>query len=185
MRSIKIAAGVSLLLLLTAGFSSIDAGANLAPIYQLLFFKPEKAVELSDVQKQIVAAQGYPQQFVKTFGVENGQQRINEVWTYITNGAIDSFVNGQYTGEKALTVSDASFPPGDIHPEAYQAFDTPATILARHGTPLATKEAQIWNGSITMFVYSNILFHFNNGKLDTVFYSFQPVVGDGPSAEDG
>ena len=178
MRMFTVAAGVALLVLLPAGFSSLNAGMGLPPVYQLLLLKKDKpaAVGLSDVQKQFVATQGYPQQFVKSFGVENGQPITNEIWTYMTTGSVESFVNGRYRPEKALTVS-GTYSAGELHPEAYQAFDTPAEIQARHGTPLQIIERQIWNGPITIYIYSNVLFHFNNGRLDTVFYSIQPPSG--------
>ncbi len=174
MRTLKIATGVSMLLLLLASFSSLNAGITQPPIYQLLLLQNKKTVGLSDVQKQFVATNGYPQQFVKTFEIVDGQQKTNEIWTYITNGVIESFVNGQYISEKSLTVPDASFSQGKVYPEDYQSFDTPATIQDRHGVPLTSMTRQIWNGSITMYIYSNVLFHFNNGRLAIVIYSIQP-----------
>jgi hypothetical protein len=173
---IKIIAGGGLLLFIMAGFSPLSAKISLVPVYQLLLSSRYKPIQLSETQQQILRFSGYPQLFIKWFRIENDQLRVDESWFYPQESLAVSFINGQFAGEEVLTSGDPqgeteSILPGEFHPDDYHYNDTPQTIIKRHGPPLFTRQAQVWNGSADIYAYENLAFAFNNGELRSVMFA--------------
>lgn len=163
----KITTVVSLFLFILVNSNILLASETIVPVYGLLF---PTNVGLSIAQKQFIKVAGYPQRFIKTFDTDGGRRRINETWGYSADGLVESFINGYHVQEDDLSFLDPSLAPGHLHPEDYQFDNTPAEIVDIHGLPNKIFEDQIWNGSLLVYIYDNIVFSFNNDLLRTVVY---------------
>ncbi len=168
-------------LLLPAAVSISNAGKTLAPVYQLLLHG-EKAAELSDIQKKFIRLSGYPQVVTKSFSVENGKKRIDEVWSYVPLGVMEIFINGAFVEEKSLDTSGPADASIVYKPQDFSTSLTEQQVLARYGSPDETKHETVWNGTLDFYIYNNLYLSFNNDELVSVTYAtgYQPVTGGGP-----
>jgi hypothetical protein len=130
---------------------------------------------LSPAQQAFINEMGYPEQFIKSFDEDQGQKRVDETWMYVQDGLTEYFINGVFIQEETLGTTNLDTQPRSYKPEDYNFDTTVQHILSKHGQPIEVKNEAPGSGTFfnvfqadTYYVYSDIIFGFNNDSLVSV-----------------